>query len=183
MQSGKINEAIAEYRKVIGYDKSYADAYNNLGYALLPQGKLDEATTCFREAMKIKPDMVNALVGLARIMAIHPNSNMRDAAMAVELSERAAKLTNNQNAKVLDTLAVSYAAMGRFDEAVKTEEAALKLAIAENDTQLINSIRNVLALLKERKPYLITPPANDKSGPNTKKIKEQTGIKQTVIDN
>jgi Flp pilus assembly protein TadD len=166
---GKIDEAIGEYRKVIGYDKNYADAYNNLGYALLPQGKLDEATACFREALKIKPDMVNALAGLARIMAIHPNPNTRDAAIAVELSERAAKLTNNQNAKVPDTLAVSYTAVGRLDEAIKTEETALKLAIAENDTQLIDSIRKVLTLLKERKPYSITPPANNESGPDIKK--------------
>ena len=176
-QQGKIDEAIEEYRKTIRYDKNYVDAYNNLGYALLPQGKLDEATTCFGEALKINPDMVNALVGLAQVLAIHPNPNKRDAARAVELSERAAKLTNNQNAKVLDTLAVSYAAVGRFDKAVKTEEAALNLAVAENDTQLINSIRKVLALFKERKPYSITPPANNESGPDTKKIKEQTGIK------
>ncbi|MGD0552938.1 MAG: tetratricopeptide repeat protein [Sedimentisphaerales bacterium] len=180
---GKNDEAIAEYRKVIGYDKNYADAYNNLGYALLPQGKLDEAMTCFGEALKIKPDMVNALVGLARVMAIHPNPNTRDTALAVELSERAAKLTNNQNAKVLDTLAVSYAAIGRFDEAVKTEEAALNLAIAENNVQLADNIRKLIALFKERKPYSITPPANNEPGPDTKKIKEQTGIKQPVIDN
>jgi tetratricopeptide (TPR) repeat protein len=165
---GKIDEAIGEYRKITGYDKNYVNAYNNLGYALLQQGKLDEATTCFREALKIKPDMVNALVGLARVMAIHPNPNTRDAAQAVELSERATKLTNNHNAKVLDALAVSYAAVGRFDEAVKTEEAALNLAVAENDTQLIDSIRKVLASLKEKKPYSITPPANNKSGPDTK---------------
>jgi tetratricopeptide (TPR) repeat protein len=174
---GKIDEAIEEYHKTIISDKNYVDAYNNLGYALLPQGKLDEATTCFGEALKIKPDMVNALVGLAQVLIIHPNPNKRDAALAVELSEQAAKLTNNQNAKVLDTLAVSYAAVGRFDEAVKTEEAALNLAVAENDTQLIDSIRKGLALFKKRKPYSITPPANNKSGPDTKKIKEQPGIK------
>jgi tetratricopeptide (TPR) repeat protein len=116
-------------------------------------------------------------------MAIHPNPNTRDTALAVELSERAAKLTNNQNAKVLDTLAVSYAAIGRFDEAVKTEEAALNLAIAENNVQLADNIRKLIALFKERKPYSITPPANNEPGPDTKKIKEQTGIKQPVIDN
>jgi protein O-mannosyl-transferase len=153
---GKNDEAIGEYRKVIGYDKNYADAYNNLGYALLQQGKLDEAATCFRETLKIKPDMVNALVGLSQVLATHPNPNTRDAALAVELSERAAKLTNNHNAKVLGTLAVSYEAVGRFDEAVKTEEAALNLAIAENNTQLVDNTRKLLALFKERKSYQIT---------------------------
>jgi tetratricopeptide (TPR) repeat protein len=180
---GKNDEAIAEYRKVIGYDKNYADAYNNLGYALLPQGKLDEAMTCFGEALKIKPDMVNALVGLAQVLVTHPNPNTRDATRAVKLSERAAKLTNNRNAKVLGTLAVSYAAAGQFDEAVKTEEAALNLAISENNVQLADNIRKLIALFKERKPYSITPPANNEPGPDTKKIKEQTGIKQPVIDN
>jgi len=168
---GKIEEAIGEYRKVIGYDKNYADAYNNLGYALLPQGKLDEAATCFGEALKIKPDMVNALVGLAQVLTTHPNPNVRDAARAVELSERAAKLTNNHNAKVLGTLAVSYAAAGRFDEAVKTEEAALNLAIAENNTQLVDSSRKLLALFKEGKSYSITssPIAKPSPKPATKR--------------
>jgi protein O-mannosyl-transferase len=166
---GKINEAIAEYRKVTEYDENYADAYNNLGYALLPQGKSDEAAACFRKALQIKPDMVNALVGLARIMAIQPNTNMRNAAMAIELSERAARLTNNKNAKVLDTLAVSYAAAKQFDEAVKTEETALNLAIAENDTHLADSIRKFLVLFKEKKTYTITLPANNEPVAETKK--------------
>jgi len=177
-RQGKIDEAIEEYREVVEYKKDYADAYNNLGYALLSEGKFDEAMAYFGEALKIKPDMVNALVGLAQVLAIHPNPALRDAALAVELAERAATLTNNQNATVLDTLAVTYAAAGRFDDAVKAGEAALNLAITDNDTQLATGIRKHLELFKERKPYSITPPANNEPVPNIEKIKERTGIKQ-----
>ena len=48
----------------------------------------------------------------------------------MRLAERGAQLTRPQTSVVLDVLAASLAAAGRFDEAIATAEKALALAIA-----------------------------------------------------
>jgi tetratricopeptide (TPR) repeat protein len=166
-RQGKIDEAIEQYRLAVGYKNDYADAYNNLGYALLLQARFDEAGKSFSEAMRIKPDMIYALVGLAQVLAVKPNSDFNDISAAIELAERAATVTSNKNATVLDTLAVAYAAEGRFDDAVKAGQAALDLAIAENNKQLASVILKHLELFKGKKSYSVTSSPNAEILPKT----------------
>jgi len=160
-RQGKIDEAIEQYRLTIVYKKDYADAYNNLGFALLSQARFDEAEASFDETLKIKPDMVYALVGLAQVLAVKPNPDSNDTSMAVELAERAASLTGNKNATVLDTLAIAYAAAGRFDDALKAGQSALELASDENNSQLASAIAKRLDLYKIKKPYSIIKQSTD----------------------
>ena len=106
-RQGKIDEAIEQYRLTLQYKSDDADTHNNLAYSLLLQGKFDEAKTHFIEALNINPDHYSALTGLAQVLATHPNPALRDPELAVELAERAASLTNNQNKTILDTLAAA----------------------------------------------------------------------------
>jgi tetratricopeptide (TPR) repeat protein len=161
---GKNDEAIEQYRLTLRYKSDDADTHNNLAYSLLTQNKFDEAKTHFIEALKVNPDLTNSQTGLAWILAVHPNPALRAPELAVELAERAAMLTNNQNATILDTLAAAYAAAGRFDEAIKVSQTALNLALAENNVSFADAIRKHLELLRQ-------------------KIKPQAGVKQPVIDN
>jgi tetratricopeptide (TPR) repeat protein len=155
-RQGKVGEAIEEYHLALQHKKDYADAHNNLGYVLLSQGNFDEAMAHFGEALKINPDLGPALTGLAQILATHPNPDLRDAELAINLARRAATLTNNQNATILDTLAVAYAATGRFDDAVTAGQTALNLALVENNPPLAAAIRKRLEIFREKKPYLAT---------------------------
>jgi Tfp pilus assembly protein PilF len=121
-RKGNINDAIEEYRLAVKYKSDNADALNDMGYTLLSQGNFDEAKAQFSEAIKIDPNHSYALTGLAQVFIKHPNPDFRNAEKAVELAERAATLTKNQNPVVLETLAAGYAAAGRFDLAVKTAQ-------------------------------------------------------------
>ena len=58
--------------------------------------------------------------------------------------------TNYQNATVLNTLAVAYAAAGRFDQAINTVQVALDLASAGGDQELAQQIREHLAIWRAR---------------------------------
>ena len=44
MDQGKLDEAIACYRRALELKPDFAEAHNNLGIALKDQGKLDEAS-------------------------------------------------------------------------------------------------------------------------------------------
>ena len=57
---GKLDEAVACYRRALELKPDYAEAHNNLGNALKDQGKLDEAVACYRRALELKPDYAEA---------------------------------------------------------------------------------------------------------------------------
>ena len=100
------------------------------------QRKLDEAVGHYREALRINGDYVDALVDLAWALATSPDPAGRQPEEALRLAERGAQLTRPQTSVVLDVLAASLAAAGRFDEAIATAERAIALATAaKNDRE------------------------------------------------
>jgi len=78
---------------------------------------------------------------------------------AIRLAERAAELTQYQNAVFLDTLAAAYAAAGRFDQAVKTAQGALALIPDVQTGELADGIRARVELYKQARPYREPAPA------------------------
>ena len=65
---GKLDEAIACYRRALELKPDYAEAHNNLGNALKDQGKLDEAVACYRRALELKPDYAEAHNNLGNVL-------------------------------------------------------------------------------------------------------------------
>ena len=150
---GKGDEAIVHLRQALQINSEYNDARYNLGKALIMTGQKAEALKHFQEAVRLKPDWPAALNHIAWILATDADSNIRNGAEAVGLAERAAQLTQNRNAAILDTLAAAYAESGRFDDAVETAERALKLAQEANKENLVEAIRESLELYKTGKAY------------------------------
>jgi len=66
----------------------------------------------------------------------------------VTLAERAGELTNNREAEYLDTLAVAYAAAGRFNDAIATAQKAIDLARSAGQTQMVSEIETRLQLYR-----------------------------------
>ncbi len=48
----------------------YAEAHNNLGIALARKGKIEDAVAHFREALRIKPDFVDAHNALRKTLKL-----------------------------------------------------------------------------------------------------------------
>ena len=55
-ETGRVDEAMAEFREAIRIDPDFAIGHYNLGVALKEQGKLDEAIVEYRAAIRIDPD-------------------------------------------------------------------------------------------------------------------------------
>jgi len=62
---GRLDLAIAAYKKSIAVDPSYPHAYNNLGVVYAKQGKFDEAVAEFQQAIRLSPTTVSFYRNLA----------------------------------------------------------------------------------------------------------------------
>lgn len=65
---GKLDEAIAEYYRVIELNPNFAWAYSNLGDAFVKQGNLDEAIFEYRRAININPNSAWLYINLGRVL-------------------------------------------------------------------------------------------------------------------
>jgi tetratricopeptide (TPR) repeat protein len=59
-ESGQYDAAIAEIREAIRLKPDFAEAHNNLGYALYATGQHDAAIAEFSEAIRLNPDLAKA---------------------------------------------------------------------------------------------------------------------------
>jgi len=151
-QQGKIDQGIGQFQQALQLEPNSAEAHNDLGIALGMKGNFNEAVLHYRQAINLKPDWPLPLNGLAWILATYPDPNVRDAKQAIEIAERAAAMTNHQDAIILNTLAAAYAAAGQFDKAAATAQQALDLARAAKNDKLINQIFEQLENYRQGKP-------------------------------
>ncbi|WP_354635207.1 Stf0 family sulfotransferase [Planktothricoides raciborskii] len=59
MREGKLEEAIACYRRAIAQNPNFAWSHHNLAEALIKQGQIDEAIASYRRAIEINPNFAS----------------------------------------------------------------------------------------------------------------------------
>jgi protein O-mannosyl-transferase len=155
----KLDEAISSYQSALRIKPDHPQAHYGLAAALESQGKLEQALPHYLQAMQGDSSWVDPMIRAAWILATHPDAGLGQPEEAVRLAERAADLTRRQDADVLDILAATYAAAGRFDQAVATAQAALQLAAELRIPALTDRISRRLELYKQRVPYREDQPA------------------------
>ncbi|MGO9243969.1 MAG: tetratricopeptide repeat protein [Verrucomicrobiia bacterium] len=151
--AGKVPEAIEQYERALRLRPDDAKAQDNLGFALAEMGKLPEAIGHYEQALRIKPDLVEAQNNLAWVLATLPPAEGGDSVRAVVSAQRACELSGNRVPGYLDTLAVAYAAAGRFDAAVATAQKAIDLARADGQAAFVKEIEARLELYRSGHAY------------------------------
>jgi tetratricopeptide (TPR) repeat protein len=147
----KFKEATEHYRRAVQLDPNYVNARYNLGLVLSKQGNFTEAITHYRHVLALEPDNAAALNSIAWILCTHPDKKHRDPGRAIALAKRAAELTEYNKAEILDTLATACAAAGQFDKAVAIGRSALRLALDEQNDELVTRLRQQLQLYTQKK--------------------------------
>jgi len=138
-QQGRRDEALAHYKRVVEINPLASEARRNLGYALLRGGRVEEALSNYEKSVELEPDNPRGLSAFAWILATCPDDAVRNGTRAVELALRANRLTGGRQPMILRTLAATQAEIGQFEEALKTTDLALDLAL--DDERQIRSIR------------------------------------------
>jgi tetratricopeptide (TPR) repeat protein len=120
-ESGKIDEAEREFRRIIERDPLNAQALNYLGYMLADRGlRLQEAITLIERALKVDPDNPAYLDSLG--WALFKNGRTEEA----EAPLRKAAEVLIAESVIQDHLGDVLARRGKNDEAIAAWERALK---------------------------------------------------------
>ncbi len=122
------------------------------GDAALNAGRLDEAISQYKQAVKASPGYPAALLSVAVLMAVANDDGLRDGVQAVKLAEQACEASRFQEPYSLSVLAAAYAEAGRYGDAAYMAEQALRWAKIEADSHLIGRISDELALYRAEKP-------------------------------
>jgi tetratricopeptide (TPR) repeat protein len=150
-KKGDYDKAIADFTKVIEIDPQDVYAYYDRGYAWEDKGDYNKAIADFTKVIEIDPQHADAYNSLAWLKATCPDDRNRDGKRAVEFAEKAVKLEETANR--LDTLAAAYAEAGRFQDAIQTQERAIKLVEKEGETEDLAEFKKHLDSYKAGKPW------------------------------
>jgi tetratricopeptide (TPR) repeat protein len=151
---GKTQDAIGPFEQVLRVTPNDADAHDNLGLALVRLGKAQEAMTQFELALWNRPDYPDAQNSLAWLLATLEPGHGGDPERAVTLAQRACQRTGYRAVAYLRTLAVAYAATGRFTEAVATAQKAAELARAGGQPQLVGQLEGLVESFRAGRAYV-----------------------------
>ena len=140
-QQGNLDEAVAYYRRASLQGLDDTAVHYNLGRAFTAQTKYAEAIAEYKRTIELRPNDADALIGLAWVLVTADPAELRNPTVAVRLAELADALTEHRDARILDTLAAAYMAIGMTDRAIKTAERALTLATTAGDESLAGQVR------------------------------------------
>lgn len=131
----------AAHRQAIALVPGRDDLHNNLGYCLLRQGRREEAAAEFRATLKLHPHSAIAENNLALALAVGnkaPDRNQSgDKADAKEAVAHLQSVTDPASAH--NNLAVAYIEAGRYAEAHKEIETALRYN--QSHSAALNNLR------------------------------------------
>ncbi len=148
LRSGRLDEALASYRRVVELTPDLAAARTGAAVVLIRQGLFAAAASELEASFQALPASRELRFLLARLLAAAPRGELRDGRRALELA--APVLRGGGTLNDAETVAMVLAELGRFDEAVRWQRAALeRLETAGGDG---GRLRRRLALYQRGEP-------------------------------
>jgi tetratricopeptide (TPR) repeat protein len=118
---GRLEEAVAGYRRALAINANLAVAHGKLGNALQRLGRLDDAVASYHKALALRPDYADGHNNLGNAL-----QNLGRPEDAVAHYRRALQI-NPGNAEAHNNLGSAYQGLGSLDDAVASYERAIRL--------------------------------------------------------
>lgn len=145
---GDYDEALTDYSAAIRLAPHSAGAFINRGLTYDRQGNHDKAVADYNQAIRLTPNM--AYNDLARQFAICPDPKVRNGKKAVEYATKACELSQWKTPYYFMTLAMAYAEVGDFENAVKWQK---KYVETNRHGDNCTEAHRILSLYEQKKPY------------------------------
>lgn len=149
---GHLQLALADFNQALAFNADAHDVRFHRGQLYAEMGLYEPALQDLRRVATREPENAVFANALAWLLATCPDAKIHDGEEAVRLALKAVSI--DRNAQYLDALAAAQARKGDFEQAVKTQQAALDLLRkdkAEQDT--IHEFTSRLSLYRAGKPY------------------------------
>ena len=149
LATGQVDEALVALNKAVELLPDHGGAHNNLGQALLRKNDLPGAIAHLRRAADLKKCSPRTLGQLAWLLTIMPDDRLRNGAEAVRHAEEACRQTERKTPELLDILAAAEAEAGRYEDAVRTANEAIEVAVASKQPDLVAKIRQHMEVYRQ----------------------------------
>jgi tetratricopeptide (TPR) repeat protein len=158
LMNANLDQAEFRFRRAVALDPRTATYAARLALTLTDLGRPDEARPFVADAIRLDPELPRKSAEAARQLALTDpsGSDGRDRRVrfeAVFAGRIACLLTDDDDPDALDSLAIAYAADGRFPDAVRTARLALEIARRDDRPTLAAAIELRLRLYEQKKPY------------------------------
>jgi protein O-mannosyl-transferase len=165
LKKGQVTEAMVHYRKFLELEPANVEARNTLGTALIQQGHVRDAIDQWQEVLAIQPENGNAASNVAWVFATCPEDSIRDGTRAVELAEKAFRISGGKIPMIYRVLAAAYAENGRFADAIETAQRGAELATSQGNPALAAELESNIALYQSGRPLRDPSITNGSSSP------------------
>src|SRR4030042_2704016 len=126
-RKGEEKKAIEDFDKVTILEPRSSSAYIYRGLCKLKGGDYQGALNDYKRALEMNSKDPSIHNNLAWLYATAKDEKFQDKLKALEHAAKAAELSNEKNAEILDTLARVYFINGKINEAIETAKKAMKL--------------------------------------------------------
>lgn len=138
-------------------DQDHAPAQNRLGLLYTEGRGLDidcnRAEHWFTRIPPESPVYSSARANLAWLLATCPDRNYRDGQRALLLVQKLLQNSDSPDALLLDTQAAAWAEIGRFDQAISTQQQALHALESSANPQLVQRFNRRMQHYRNNRPW------------------------------
>jgi tetratricopeptide (TPR) repeat protein len=145
------NGALKDFTEAIELDPTHTLALHNRGQLHFRAGNWKGAVADYTQALKLDPNDGSALYVRAVILGSCPDDQCRDGKRALEDARRLCELDKWKTPEFLNALAIAYAEVGQFDEAIKWQNKAM--SDERYKTKEGPASQTLLRLFEQHKPY------------------------------
>lgn len=148
---GDVPGAKVAFHQAIRFETS-AEKIANLAWTMHNRSMDVESVVALRNALELKPGLVQCKIRLIWILATSPDASARNGKEAVILAEQVLKTQSAPSPELLDLLAVALAEAGRFSEARAALTKALSMS-KDHQEGWVPILEKKLMLFQQGRPY------------------------------
>jgi protein O-mannosyl-transferase len=150
---GRLPESIRELELADKQKPGYIPVIYNLARTLRSVGRTEDAVARFQEILRLNPGHPDTISCLARIYSTSADPRFRNGQEALEMATGVCAGDLQPNLFHLQTLASSYAEVGRFAEAIDAAKRAISVAQAQKNQGMALLIQKEIGVYGQHRAY------------------------------